>query len=89
MYNENMKKKKPNLNIAGYADNAARNFSYKRLIIYTIISLVLTILLIVSAVKAKYTGRALIFTSIVIVIIAGYTTLNIVALIKKSQNDKA
>ena len=82
-------KRKYNLNVTGYVDNAAEKFSYKRLIVYTIISLVLTVLLIVSAFKEKYTGRAMIFTSIVIVIIAGYTTLNIAALIKKSQNDKA
>lgn len=84
----NYMKRKYNLNIAGYADNAAEKFSYKRLIIYTIISLVLTVLLIISAFKEKYTGRAMIFTSIVIVIIAGYTSLNIVALIKKRENDK-
>lgn len=81
-------KRKYGLNIPGYVDNAAKNFSYKRLIIYTVISLVLTILLAISAYKEHYTGRALIFTSIVTVIIAGYTTLNIMALIKKTQKNK-
>ena len=81
-------KRKYGLNIPGYVDNAAEKFSYRRLIIYTVISLVLTILLIISAFKEKYTGKAMIFTSIVIVIIAGYTTLNIKALITKIHNDK-
>lgn len=81
-------KRKYSLNIAEYADNAAKRFSYKRLVIYTLISLVLTVLLIISAFKEKYTGRAMIFTSIVIVIIAGYTALNIMALVKKTQNNK-
>ena len=81
-------KRKYNLNIAEYSDNAAKNFSKKRLIMYTVVSLILTILLVISSVKEHYTGRALIFTSIVTVIIAGYTTLNIMALIKKMQNEK-
>lgn len=71
------------LNVSGYVDNAAKKFSTLRLTIYTVISLILTILLGISCVKEKYEGIALLFTSIALVLIAGYTILNIKALIKK------
>ena len=40
--------KRKSLNIKDYTKNAARYFSYTRLIIYTVLSLVLTIALIIS-----------------------------------------
>ena len=80
--------KRQPLNIKDYTKNAAKNFTYGRLFIYLAISLALTILLILSIVKSKYTGKALLFSSLALIMIAAYTILNIVALIKKIKNDQ-
>lgn len=77
--------KKQKLNIKDYSKNAAKNFSYRRLIIYTILSLTLTILLAISAIQSKYEGKALFFVFIAFIMIAGYTILNIIALINKTK----
>lgn len=78
--------KRTQINIRDYTKNAANNFSYRRLIIYTSVSLLLTILLIISIIKSKYTGKALLFSSLALLMIAAYTILNIIALIKKSRS---
>ena len=76
------------LNIQDYTKNAAKKFSYVKLIIFTIISLALTILLLISALQSNYQGIAFIFTGLVFILIFGYTILNISALIKKIKNSK-
>ena len=78
--------KKYNLNINGYVDNATKKFSMKRIIIYTVISLVLTVLLTINFVQENYEGRALLFTGVALILILGYTILNIKALIKKIKD---
>lgn len=78
--------KKYNLNISGYVDNAANKFSMKRLVVYTIISIVLTILLLINFIQENYEGRALLFTGVALILILGYTILNIKALIKKVKD---
>ena len=80
--------KRTQINIQNYTKNAAKFFSYKRLFIYTAISLVLTILLIISIVKSAYTGKALLFSSLALLMIGAYTVLNVIAIIKKSRYDK-
>ena len=74
------------LNIKDYTKNAAKNFTYGRLFIYTGVSLALTILLILSIFKNGYTGKALLFSSLALLMIIAYTILNIIALIKKSRS---
>ena len=78
--------KKYNLNINGYVDNATKKFSMKRIIIYTVISLVLTVLLTINFVQENYEGRALLFTGVALILILGYTILNIKVLIKKIKD---
>ena len=78
--------KKYNLNISGYVDNAANKFSMKRLVVYTIISIVLTVLLLINFIQENYEGRALLFTGVALILILGYTILNIKALIKKIKD---
>ena len=80
--------KKYNLNISGYVDNAASKFSMKRLVIYTAISSILTILLFINFLQENYEGKALLFTGVALILILGYTILNIKALIKKIQGSK-
>ena len=80
--------KRQPLNIKDYTKNAAKNFTYGRLFIYLAISLALTILLILSIIKNQYTGKALLFSSLALLMIAVYTILNVIALIKKSRYDK-
>lgn len=75
--------KRQQLNIKDYTKNAAKYFSYKKLIIFIIVSLLLTILLAISIFKSEYEGVGLIFSTIVLALIFGYTILNIVALITK------
>ena len=79
--------KKQSLNIAGYTKNAARKFSYRRLIIYTIISLFLTVSLIVTMIKNNYEGKAFLFSVVALVMITGYLFLNIKAIITKYKNN--
>jgi len=74
-------KKKPKLNIKDYPKNAAENFSLGRLVTYTLISLALTIMLALTS--KGYEGKAMIFTGVAFFMIAGYTLLNIKALIIK------
>lgn len=71
------------LNIKGYPKNAAKNFSLTKLIVYTAISLLLTIMLLVTTIQYDYAGTALLFTSIAFFLIAGYTVLNVLAIIEK------
>ena len=78
--------KKYNLNISGYVDNATNKFSMKRLVVYTIISIVLTVLLLINFIQENYEGRALLFTGVALILILGYTILNIKALIKKIKD---
>lgn len=74
---------KYSLNVKDYSKNAAKNFSITRLIIYTLFSLFLTIMLLITSIQYKYEGKALFFTGIAFVLIFGYTILNIKALIIK------
>lgn len=79
---------KRRLDIAGYAENAAKNFSLTRIIVFTLLSLVLTILLLVTSIQAQYEGTAMLFTGLVFFAILGYTILNIKALIIKIKKSK-
>lgn len=81
-------KKRPSLNIGGYADNAADKFSFVRLGIYTAVSLALAIALVFSAIGQGYSNSGIIFTGIAFLMISGFAALNIVAIIKKIQNEK-
>ena len=80
--------KRKSLNIKDYTKNAARYFSYTRLIIYTVLSLVLTIALIISMVQYQYQGAAFLFNAVALFMIAGYFFLNIKALITKYKDYK-
>lgn len=71
------------LNIKGYPKNAAKNFSLTKLIIFTAFSLLLTIMLAVTTYQYDYAGTALLFTSIAFFLIAGFTVLNVLAIIYK------
>ena len=75
--------KRKSLNIKVYANNAAKNFTYTRLIIYTVISLLLTIALIVTMIEYKYEGTAFVFNAAALVMITGYLFLNIKAILTK------
>lgn len=79
---------KKSLDIQGYPKNAARNFSLIRIIIYIIISLVLTIALFITTIQNNYQGMALLFTGLAFVFILGFTLLNFKALIIKIQESK-
>ena len=79
---------KRSIDINGYPENAANNFSIKRIVIYTIISLILAIVLFVDTVKNNYQGMALLFTGVVFVLILGFVILNIKALIIKIKESK-
>lgn len=76
------------LDIAHYVENASKNLSYRRLFIYTCISIVFTVLMILTIIKNKYEGKALIFSSVVLILIAAYGVLNILALFRKNSNSK-
>ena len=80
--------KKKSLNIKDYSKNAAKNFTYTRLVIYTALSLLLTIALIITMIEYKYEGTAFLFNAVALFMIAGYTFLNIEALITKYKNNK-
>jgi len=71
------------LNIAGYCDNAAEKFSYLKLSLFTLFSLGLSALLINEIIKNNYQGKALLFSSIALLLIVGYFILNVIALFKK------
>lgn len=75
--------KRHSLDVANYSNNAANNFSYTRLIVYTIISLLLSVILIVTMIKYKYEGKAFLFNAVALVMITGYLFLNIKALFIK------
>ena len=79
---------KRNLNIQDYTKNAAKNFSMTRLIVYTIISAILTVLLFVTSLQYNYEGVAFIFTGLVFLAIFGYTVLNICAIVKKIKDSR-
>lgn len=79
---------KRNLDIKGYPENAAKNFSFMRIIIYTILSLILTLALFISTLQSNYQGIALLFTAIAFTLILGFTILNIKALIIKTKKSK-
>lgn len=79
--------KRQTINVKDYTKNAANHFSYKRLFIYIAISSALTILLIISIIKNAYTGKALLFSTLALLMIAIYTVLNIIALIKKRRSE--
>ena len=79
---------KRRLDVKGYPENAARNFSFTRIIIYTAFSLILTIALLITTVQSNYQGTALLFTAIAFVLILGFTILNIKALILKYKELK-
>ena len=79
---------KRSLDIQGYPENAAKNFSITRIIIYTAFSLILTIALFVNTVQSNYQGMALLFTGVAFVLILGFTILNIKALIIKIKESK-
>ncbi len=75
--------KRRSLDIANYSKNAANNFSYTKLIIYTIISLLLTVALIATMIEYDYEGKAFLFNAVALVMIAGYLFLNIKAIYLK------
>lgn len=77
---------KYSLNIKDYPENAAKNFSMTRLITFTVVSIVLTIMLLVSIIQNGYQGKALVFTGLAFLCILGYSILNILALIIKTKN---
>lgn len=79
---------KRKLDTSGYAENAAKNFSLTRIIIFTAFSLLLTILLLVTSLQYQYEGTALLFTGLAFFAILGYTILNIKALILKIKKSK-
>lgn len=79
---------KRRLDIKGYPENAAKNFSLTRIIMYTAFSLMLTIALLVTSIRANYQGKALLFTGLAFILIFGFTILNIQALIKKIKDYK-
>ena len=81
-------KKRPSLNISGYSDNAAEKFSFVRLGIYTVVSIALAIALAFSTIGQGYSNSGMIFTGIAFLMISGYALLNIIAIIKKIQNEK-
>lgn len=81
-------KNKYQINLADYTKNAAKHFSFLKLIIFIVVSLALTAALVYSCVKEKYQGIALIFTSIAFIMIAGYAILNIMALFRKLKETK-
>jgi len=88
MYTNNMKQKRPpKLDIKNYVENASNNFSLNRLIAYTLISIILTVLLAITTIKQDYSGTPLIYISIAFVLILGYTILNILALIRKIKDN--
>lgn len=74
---------KHKLNIKGYPDNAAKNFSLTRLVIYTLFSLFLTIMLLVTSLDKHYEGLAFMVTAMTFILILGFTVLNIIAIIRK------
>lgn len=74
---------KRKLDIEGYPENAAKNFSMTRLIIFTAFSALLTILLLVTSLQYNYEGIAFVFTGIVFLAILGFTIMNIIAIVKK------
>lgn len=77
-----------NLDIKGYPENAAKNFSFTRIIIYTAFSLILTMALLITTIQSNYEGTALLFTAIAFALILGFTILNIKALILKYKDTK-
>ena len=79
--------KRRQLNIKDYVKNASKNLSMTRLVIYAVVSIILAVLLIISAVQSHYQGSALLFTVIVFTLIAGYAVLNILSIIKKIQDN--
>ena len=79
---------KRDLDIKGYPENAAKNFSFTRIIIYTAFSLMLTIALFINTIQSNYQGTALLFTAIAFALILGFTILNIKALIIKTKKSK-
>lgn len=76
------------LDIAHYVENASKNLSYKRLFIYTCICLIFTALMIITIIKNKYEGKALIFSSVVLILITAYGVLNILALFRKNKESR-
>jgi len=79
-----MNKKLPKLNIKAYPQNAAKNFSYLKIIIFIIVSLGLSAALAWSA--KGYTGTALTFSLFAFILIFLYALLNIWALIIKIRD---
>ena len=79
--------KRRSLDIANYSKNAAKNFSYTRLVIYTIISMLLTVSLVITMIQYKYEGKAFLFNAVALVMIVGYLFLNIKAIIIKYRNN--
>lgn len=78
---------KYSLDIKNYPQNAAKNFPLSRIIFYTCFSVLLTVLLAITTIKAGYTGKALLFSGIAFILILGYSVLNIMALIIKLKNE--
>lgn len=79
---------KHRLNVADYSKNAAKNFSFYKLLTITLISIVLTIMLLVTSLQYNYQGKALLFVGIAFMLIFGYSILNIQALLIKIRNKK-
>ena len=58
-------------NIKNYVKNASKYFSLKKLVLFTVFSLILSVLLAISIIKAHYEGVGLIFSIIVLALIIG------------------
>ena len=78
-----MKKPKYKLDIVNYCENAAKNFSMNKLLTFTAVSLVLTVLLAVTTYKQHYVGTPFIFCILVLCIISAYTFMNLKAILIK------
>lgn len=76
------------LNIKDYPFNAAKNFSMTKLVTFTAISIVLTVMLLISIIQNNYQGKALVFTGLAFICVLGYSILNICALVVKTRLNK-
>lgn len=80
-----MKRKPQKLNIAGYVDNAAKNFSAFRIAIYAVISIFLGVALIVTSIGQNYKTSGKLYVSIAAMAIFAFAIMNIMALVKKNK----
>jgi len=79
-------KKKNRFSLNSYPINAAKYFTFKRLIIYTAISAILSILLTLTS--AGYDGLMAVFTNFALFMILTCTIMNVMAIIIKIRITK-